>query len=77
MRTACAILLLAAALGACSSRSCDDLADLRAERDQARQAAADSLKAPAGPERDDNVERTHDRMHSLEKTVFDLEESCS
>jgi hypothetical protein len=77
LRLTCAVVLAVAGLGACSGRSCDDLDDLRAQRDQARLEASESLKAPAGPDRDDKVERTHDRMHSLERTVFDLEESCS
>jgi hypothetical protein len=72
-----AILLVIAASAACSgSHSCKDLDDLRAQRDRARQEATESVTLPAGRTRDEAVERTHDRMHTLERAVFDLEQSC-
>ena len=73
---AAALLVVAATAGCSGSHSCSDLDVLRAQRDRARQAATESVKLPAGPTRDEAVERTHDRMHTLERAVFDLEQSC-
>ena len=76
-RTAAFLLVLAASVAGCgSSHSCNDLGDLRAQRDQARQESAKAVQLPPGPERDKAIERTHDRMHTLELAVYDLEQSC-
>jgi hypothetical protein len=66
------LVLAVLALPACSGQDCDELAALRAERDEARAAYArdlPSLDPEESAERDDAV-------HALDARVFDAEQQC-
>jgi hypothetical protein len=58
----------------CSSRSCDQLAPLQAERDEAR--AAYSALVATGQADPDELLAVHDDLHELEQRTYELEQSC-
>ena len=68
--------MVALSVACTGSNSCDDLDGLRAQRDSARLAATEAAKLPAGKAREEALERAHDRMHTRERSVYDLEQSC-
>ena len=71
-------LLVAVLTAGCSGSSCDDLAALTAERDEARAAFAEVTKRiEAGSATDDELDAAHDVMHDLDTRVHDLAQSCA
>lgn len=70
-----AAVAVAAAVSGCSGASCDELPRLRAERDSARE---DFLQlGRSGAATLEESAAADDAVHELDRTVFDLEQSCS
>ena len=61
-----------AVLAGCGS-SCDELPALTTERDAMRAAYLELVRSGASPE---ETERADDRLHAVERQVFDLEQGC-
>ena len=66
------VLAAGAALAGCGA-SCDELPRLTAERDALRSSYLDLVRSGASPE---EAERADERLHAVERQVFDLEAGC-
>ena len=72
-------LLLAASaaavlLSGCAGQSCDELADMRAERDAARVAYLELARS--GTATDAQTEQADTALHRIEQRVHAVEQSC-
>ena len=67
-------VLATTALSGCAGSSCDELPELRAERDVARAEHLDLIES--GTATPTEIGDGDDELHALERQVFDLEESC-
>lgn len=70
---ACLVGLAAGALLAGCGQSCDDLGELRVARDAQRSQYLVLAASGASPA---ETERADERLHALERRVFDLERAC-
>ena len=69
-------LLASTVLVGCGGQSCDGLADLRAERNAARQEQLERVEPGSDVSEADKAE-ADDALHELEGRVFRLEQECA
>ena len=74
LRTCLAVATTTALLTSCSGTDCDELPELRAERDAAR-AAYQELTS-SGTATEEQTTAADEELHGLDARVFDLEQSC-
>ena len=74
LRIAVVAAVSSALVTGCSGTDCDELEELRAERDAAR-AAYQELTS-SGTATEEQTTAADEELHSLDARVFDLEQSC-
>lgn len=69
-------LVAATLLTGCGGQPCDELPDLQAERDAAREAQVERT-APGSALSEDEKAAADDAVHELEGRVYRLEQECA